>query len=200
MTEVPGTQRAELRPHRLTSQLIAYRALIPICRSAKAYRSHRKVAAEVFTPLMQAPVRGTQPRYGCHRQVRLAFLLLGLALACAAAPQTNSVVDKALSPDGRYLAVLVERYYHIARVSDEFFLMLMPAGQNVEDAISASNADLPAAFVATSAKGVRLLWKDDETLQVACESCGLQSIDIVKKLEHVGPIKIVYVGFPVGTA
>ena len=121
-------------------------------------------------------------------------------LSCKPAPQTNTVVDKAQSPDSTLSAILVDRYYHAALSSDEFFVIVISNGQDVVEAINARDIGDPAPLVATRAEKVRLRWQSNDTLLVICDSCGLEAIDINKKLDHVGSVKIIYQGFPEHTA
>jgi hypothetical protein len=121
-------------------------------------------------------------------------------LSCKPAPQTNTVVDKAQSPNGRLSAILVNRHYHAARISDEFFIVLIPSGQSVDEAINARHIGDSAPLVATWANKVQLRWQSNDKLLVICDSCGLRAIDISKKLDRVGSVKISYEGFPEHTA
>jgi hypothetical protein len=128
------------------------------------------------------------------------LVMLATLMGCKPAPMMNTVIAQAQSPDGKSNAVLVDRYVHAARVSDGFFLMVIPSGQNLSEAINARNIGDSSALVATSANRVPLRWQDSGTLLVVCDSCGLQAIDISKKLDHIGSTKIVYQGFPEPTA
>lgn len=112
----------------------------------------------------------------------------------------NTVVVRSESPDGKSSAILVDRYYQAARVSDEFFLIVVPSGQDADAAINVRQIGESSALVATLANKVQLRWQDNSTLLVVCDSCGLQAIDISKKLDHIGNTKIVYQGFPEHTA
>lgn len=122
--------------------------------------------------------------------------LLGSMIGCKTSEMTNTVVGRVQSPDGKSSALLVDRYYHAARVSDEFFLIIIPSTENEEKAISARNIGDSAALVATWVRKVQLRWQNNDVLLVICDSCGLEAINIEKKLDHVGSTKIVYQGFP----
>jgi len=126
-------------------------------------------------------------------------LFAGLA-GCKPVPVTNTVVDMAKSPDEKTSAILVDRYYHAARISDEFFLILIPSSQNIDEVVKARHIGDSSALVATWASKVRLHWQSNDTLLVTCDSCGLRPIDISKKLDHIGSFKIIYLGFPEHTA
>ena len=129
------------------------------------------------------------------------FLIASATLmGCKPAPMTNTIIAQAQSSDGRFNAILVERYLHAARVSNGFFLIITPADQNPVKAINARDIGGSSALVATRADKVKLRWQDSNTLLVVCDSCGLQAIDISKKLDHIGNTKIVYQGFPEHTA
>lgn len=132
--------------------------------------------------------------------LRFCLLLPILLLACTPAPMKNTVVTKADSPDGKSSAVLVDRYYHAARVPDEFFLIVIPSNQDANEAINARGIGDSSALVAIWASKVQLRWHGDDTLLVVCDSCGLKPVDISKKLDRIGTIKILYQGFPAGTA
>jgi hypothetical protein len=121
-------------------------------------------------------------------------------VGCKPAPMTNTVVTKAESPDGKSTAILVDRYIHAARVADGFFLVVIPSNQNANEMINARNIGDSSALVATWANKVQLRWQDKDTLLVICDSCGLQPIDISKKLDYIGATRIVYQGFPEHTA
>jgi hypothetical protein len=126
--------------------------------------------------------------------------MLAILVGCKPAPMTNTVIAEARSPDGTVDAVLVERYVHAALSSNGFFVMMIPGGQSPTGAINARNIGDSSALVATRADKVQLRWQDNSTLLVICDSCGLQAIDISKKLDHIGNTKIVYQGFPEHTA
>jgi len=67
-------------------------------------------------------------------------ILLAIALiGCKAEETKNTVVAKAVSPDGITSALLVDRYYHAARISDGFFLILTPSRDNPNEAINAED-------------------------------------------------------------
>lgn len=121
-------------------------------------------------------------------------------MGCKPAPMTNTVVAEARSPDGALDALLVERHVHAALSSNSYFLITIPAAQTQAEALNARNIGDSAALVATRADKVQLRWQDSSTLLVICNSCGLQAIDISKKLDHIGKTKIVYQGFPEHTA
>ena len=128
-----------------------------------------------------------------------SVVLFTLLMSCRA-PVTSTVVQRAESPDGKLFAILVDRYYHTARVSDEFFLVVIPSNQNADETVNARHIDDSSALIATWANKVQLHWQSDDTLFVICDSCGLRPIDISRKLDHIGSIKIVYQGFPEHTA
>lgn len=130
------------------------------------------------------------------------FILLLTLTSCKSAPTTNTIVSKAQSPNGKLSAILVDRYYHNALTSDMFFLMVIPRGRNISEVLNASNRTIhnSSPLVANWASKVQLRWKDNDTLLVICDSCGLKAIDISKKLDHTGSTKIIYKGFPEHTA
>lgn len=134
------------------------------------------------------------------RMALCCILLPVVLVGCKDAPTTNTIVAKAQSPNGKTSALLVDRYYHTARVSDGFFLILVPSSQSASEAINARNIGNSAVLIATWASKVQLQWKDNHTLLVVCNSCGLKAIDISRKLDHIGSTKIIYQGFPEHTA
>jgi hypothetical protein len=79
-------------------------------------------------------------------------------------------------------------------------LIVIPSGQDANEAVNARHIGDSSALVAIWAGKVQLRWLSGDALLVVCDSCGLKPIDISKKLDHIGTIKIVYQGFPVGTA
>jgi hypothetical protein len=139
-----------------------------------------------------------------YQKVAESFSLLGICIlfalgnlvGCKPAPTTNTVVAQAQSPNGKWTAVLVDRFYKAALISDEFFLIVIPESQNPTEAMNARRIGNSSPFVATSANKVQLRWQDDATLLVICDSCGLEAIDIEKRLNNVGSIKIIYQGVP----
>jgi hypothetical protein len=128
------------------------------------------------------------------------LFLASALVSCKPAPMTNTVVAEATSPDGKSSALLVDRYYQAALAADEFFLIVIPRSQRTDQAINARHIGDRAALVATWASKVRLRWGSNDTLLVSCDSCGLKPIDISKRLDHIGSVKIVYQGFPEHTA
>jgi hypothetical protein len=123
------------------------------------------------------------------------FLLMAL-VGCKTAPMTNTVVAQVQSPDGKSSALLADRRYDAARVPDEFFLIVIPESQSAERAVAAKHIGDSAALVATWASKVQLRWQSNDALLANCDACGLEAINIAKKLDHVGPTKITYQGFP----
>jgi hypothetical protein len=133
--------------------------------------------------------------------VATCSLILTLApLGCKAASMTNTVVSRADNPNGRSSALLVERYRHAALSSNQFYLLVLPKEQNIDKAVNREDIEDSSALVATLAGKVQLRWQGNDTLLVVCDSCGLEAIDISKKLDHIGTTKIVYHGFPEHTA
>ena len=128
------------------------------------------------------------------------LVLAAVLLGCTTAPMTNTIVRQADSPNGPTSALLVERYYHAALSSNEFFLLVLPRQQDTEKAVNDKNIGDLSALVATSATKIQLRWQNNDTLLVVCEACGLEAIDISKKLDHVRSIKVIYQGFPEHTA
>lgn len=128
------------------------------------------------------------------------LVALAALTSCKNAPMKNAVVARADSPDGKSSAILVDRYYQAARVSDEFFLIVVPSSQDADAVINDRKIGDSSALVATSANKLQLRWQDSGTLLVVCDSCGLQAIDISKKLDRIGNTKIIYQGFPEHTA
>jgi hypothetical protein len=126
--------------------------------------------------------------------------LLATLISCKPFPTTNTVIVKAESPDGKLSALLVDRFYHAARISDGFFLIVISSTRNADEAVNAQNIGESAALVATRADKVQLRWQDNETLVAICDSCGLEAIDISKELDRIESTKIVYQGFPDRTA
>lgn len=139
------------------------------------------------------PLKALSTAFGC-------LIVLATLMSCKPAQMKNTVVAQAQSPGGKSSAVLVDRHYQAARVSDEFFLIVIPNGRDMDEAINVRRIGDSSALVATLANKVQLRWQDKDTLLVVCDSCGLQAIDISKKLDHIGPTKIVYQGFPEHTA
>ncbi len=134
----------------------------------------------------------------------MPFLLCASAQALCSAgcksPPTDTVIDKAVSADGRYVAVLSERDVHAALTANVFYLIVIPARQDFNETIRANDNWDKAPLIATWAKAVRLRWRDDRTLLVVCDSCGLRPIDIIAKRDRDGPVTILYQGFPEHTA
>jgi hypothetical protein len=126
--------------------------------------------------------------------------IITVVVGCKAFPTTNTILAQADSPDGKSVALLVDRYYHAARISDEFFLIVIPSSQSADRAIAARNIGDSAVLVATWASKVQLRWEGNDGLLVICDACGLEAINIEKKLDHAGSTKITYQGFPAHTA
>jgi hypothetical protein len=135
-----------------------------------------------------------------HLGAALWSVLAVAFLGCKTAPMTNTIIVQAHSPDGQASALLVERYYHAALGSNGFYLLVLSEGQDARKVINDEDIRDSSALVATAAGKVQLRWQDKDTLLVVCDSCGLEAIDISKKLDHVGSIRIIYQGFPEHTA
>jgi hypothetical protein len=68
-------------------------------------------------------------------------------------------------------------------------------------AIAAKLADTGAvALYATDAERVRLHWRNDTWLVISCEMCGIEQIDIMERRNRLGPVQVLYEGFPKGVA
>lgn len=128
------------------------------------------------------------------------LVLVSVLVNCKRAQTTNTIVVRVTSPDGKFSALLVDRYYHAARVSDEFFLIVIPGDQNERQAVNARDIGDASALVTTRATKLQLRWQSNDTLLVICDWCGLKAIDISKKIDRIGSVKIIYQGFPEHTA
>ncbi|HEY0796166.1 MAG TPA: hypothetical protein VGD64_10335 [Acidisarcina sp.] len=113
---------------------------------------------------------------------------------------TNTIVCQVHSPDGKVSALLVERYYHSALNANQFYLLVIPKEQDTAKALNDEGIGDSSALVATKARRVVLRWQDSGTLVVICDSCGIEAIDVSKKLDHLGFTKIIYQGFSKHTA
>lgn len=136
----------------------------------------------------------------------LLMTILGLLLmtlpGCKTthAPMKNTIINRIDSPDRKLSALLVERHYKAALSNDQFYLLILSDGQDANKAINNNDIADSSALVATLAGKVQLHWQDKNTLFVICGNCGLEAVDISKKLDRIGSIKIVYKGFPEHTA
>ena len=138
---------------------------------------------------------------------KLLALIVGLFVTAicpscktAHAPMTNTVIRRADNPYRKASALLVERYYKAALGNDQFYLLVVADGQDANKAINDDSIAESSALVATLAGKVQLRWQDRDTLLVICDRCGLEAVDISKKLDNLGSTKIVYHGFPAHTA
>ncbi len=137
----------------------------------------RATASPLMDTLME-PGRSNHPakllQGAFHARHLLAGTILSFAillLGCKPAPTKNTIIAKAESPDGKSSAVLVERYYQAARVSDVFFLVVIPVTHDVNEAKNARHIGDTSALVATRADKVRLRWQNDKH-----PSCDLRSM------------------------
>jgi hypothetical protein len=121
-------------------------------------------------------------------------------LGCKTAPMTNTIVSQAEIPNGQSSALIVERYYQAALNANQFYLLVLSKEQDPKKAIEDKSIGDLSALIATKASRIVLRWDGSETLLVICNSCGIQAIDVNKKLDHIGSTKIVYQGFPEHTA
>ncbi len=129
------------------------------------------------------------------------YLMVSMVfLGCKTVPMTNTIVNRADSPNGKSSALLIERYYHAALNANQFYLLVLSKEQDPNGAINDKDIGDSAALVATKASRVELKWDPSGTLLVSCDSCGIQAIDVSKELDHLGSTKIVYQGFPEHTA
>ena len=137
---------------------------------------------------------------GLLKSLISSCLLLMVLLGCKTAPMTNTVVSRADNPNGQSSALLVERYYHAALNANQFYLLIVPKDHDLTKALNDTDIADSSALVATKARRVALRWDNNGTLFVICNSCGIEAIDVSKKLDHLGSTKIVYQGFPEHTA
>lgn len=128
------------------------------------------------------------------------WMLSAVLLGCKTAPMTSTVINRADNPNGQSSALLVERYYQAALNANQFYLLVLPKDQDLTRALNDKDIVDSSALVATNARRLVLKWENSRTLLVICDSCGIEAIDVDKKLDHLGPTKIIYQGFPDHTA
>jgi hypothetical protein len=128
------------------------------------------------------------------------LFFMATVIGCKTAPMTNTVVCRADSPSGGSSALLVERYVHAALSSNQFYLLVLSKNQDKDKAVNDRDIGDSSPLVATLAGKVKLRWQSDNTLLVICDSCGLEAVDISKKLDQIGSVNINYQGFPEHTA
>jgi hypothetical protein len=109
---------------------------------------------------------------------------------------TSTVVVRKVSPNGANVALLIDRHYHAARVSDEFFITVISANADATSAVNSRHLGSSSVLVATLANNVQLEWQSENSLLVLCNSCGLEAVDIEKKTYRAGAVAVVYQGFP----
>ena len=134
------------------------------------------------------------------RITNFPILLLLLLPGCKTAPMTNTVICRAENLSGHSSALLVERYHHAALNANLFYILIVPDGQDPAQLINSKDIEDLSPFVATNARRVTLNWKNSNTLVVVCDSCGIEAVDISKKLERIGSSTLTYYGFPRHTA
>jgi len=146
--------------------------------------------------------RASGRRTGKLQVFIVGLFVIGMPIGCktAHAPMTNTVVRRAENPFSKTSALLIERSYKAALSNDQFYLILLSEGQDTNKAINDDGIADASALVATLAGKVQLRWQYKDTLVVICDGCGLEAVDISKKLEHLGSTKIIYQGFPLHTA
>jgi hypothetical protein len=140
---------------------------------------------------------------GFRRSVRMASVLsfaVATLIGCKPAPMTNTVVDQSKNPNGRSSAILIERYRHAALSANVFYVLIVSDNEEVAKVANNEDIEKRSALVATKASKVRLRYENPSTLLVTCDACGLEAIDIMQKLDHLGATSIRYQGFPQHTA
>lgn len=148
------------------------------------------------------------PTFSDERHVRKLSRCLSLVAAVGAAlpassltsckrPDiSNSVIASAVSSDSSHTGILVRRAIHAALSSDQYLLVILQRGATVEDALADPDIGDSAIFVGTNAQAVHLQWLDSSTLQVLCDSCGMTSIDVQRRLTSHGEVGVIYSGVP----
>ena len=136
--------------------------------------------------------------------VKLTLVVLLLAVLAIVTPYFaikrnwigvgDSVIQQVRSPDGQLRAV-VTLHRDVGRASRTYYTSIQKVGspgwaerlwrdrgQHV-----VLTVDIPPT---------RLVWLANDRLSVVCEACGLESTAVFRQKYRVGPITIIYQGFP----
>ena len=110
------------------------------------------------------------------------------------------VINAAWSPDSQTAAILMRHIWRAALNNDVYYVILAPGRQPWDVEAMFRSAQDSSVLDATRAESLKFRWQNDRELHVICAQCGLETIDVTRKLDHHGPVRIVYEGFPMGTA
>ncbi len=135
----------------------------------------------------------------------LAVLLAaaGAVNGCAGEPRWDPadviVVQSAPSADGRHAALLV-RHVHPEALSTDEYTVSVASGPAPRDSVAVARlADTASVARLTRAEAVRLRWLGDSLLAVSCAACGLEAVDVIRREDRAGAVRVRYEGFPAET-
>ena len=128
-----------------------------------------------------------------------SILMIGVA-GCSHDTGTYRTLRETRSPDGTMLAQLVQRESHAALSSDTFFAVLSHDRLDEGSLRLAYHENERPFLDVTNGKSLEMTWINPKQLEIVCNTCELQKIDIMTKRPAEQGISISYKGFPVGTA
>ena len=130
--------------------------------------------------------------------------MLTAAIGCSSHydwdPSDVTVVRTVAAPAGGRSALLVRHVSRFALNNDVYRVVIAESRLEASPEAVVQLPDSAIVLDATHAARVELRWVADTVLELKCADCGLERIDIVKRQTHWGPVRIVYTGFPSGTA
>jgi hypothetical protein len=127
-------------------------------------------------------------------------MLMITTAGCAHDTGTYTTLREARSPDGKMLAQLVQRESHAALSSDTFFAVLSHDRLD-EGSLRLAYHEHERPFLdVTKGKSLEMSWINPDQLEIACNNCGLEKIDVMTKRSKEDGVSISYKGFPSGTA
>ncbi len=113
-----------------------------------------------------------------------SFLIVVLALAELSGCNLckDEVLEKAVSPDGKWVATTLTR--DCGATTSEYM------GVNLQDVKQKQLETKNEVFVTKHIHRLHVSWQGNDSLIIDCENCTAD--DVKKKLERLGPVQIMY--------
>jgi len=166
----------------------------------------RVIRGKNKTSRLGHPARTSPPEEGMltmeiasrQRRALVALSLITLIycamvfVGCDSADYT--ILKNVVSPDNSFSALLVRRRGHDSLSNDVYYALLAKGHQPIPSLRRAIH-DNPV-LVATRAQDIVLRWSGPNTVDLICERCGIEKIDVIEKREKWNSVNVVFIGFP----
>jgi hypothetical protein len=130
------------------------------------------------------------------------FLLVALSLClwgCQGSQRQDTVISSVSNPSNTYRATILLREYfvdgHLDNSPTTYVLLDRDSGKPTYEA-GQDFKDSQVVMKPSQCGPLSLDWKDDNTLKITCEKCGIALSAIGEHARGVGSIQVDYEGFP----